>query len=166
MPLKICEFPFRQGDLAFTIILPEKNCIEVVENQLSPLFLDRLIAQMKPVEVNAVLPKFSINDRFDLRKVLNGLGGEDLLDFKSRENGLCLLDAFYESTIKVNYKEVQATQKDTFVMTRENWGNDKNEKREHPCEDFNCENPFIFFVRNTKTKLVLLMGKLMVPDSS
>lgn len=162
--IKLCEFPFLNDDYAFTILLPEKNCIGDIETKLNNKLFNELVKEMKYVEVNSVLPKFKIKDEFDLCKVLKALGAESLFDFGKKKNGLCVDSSFYKTVIDVGYKSVEVHSETSAVLTREPSLPTKP-SLDHPCEEFNCENPFLFFIRNKSSGLILFMGKLMVPDS-
>lgn len=163
-PIKLCEFPFLNEDYAFTILLPEKNSLKDIELKLNNRLFNELVKEMKFVEVNSVLPKFKIKDEFDLCNVLKALGANSLIDFSSKKHGLCVDKAFYTSTIDVNYKSVLASSETNVILTRESNPTVKA-NLDHPCEEFNCENPFLFYIRNKSSNLILFMGKLMVPDS-
>jgi serine protease inhibitor len=164
LPVKLCEFPFANEDFAFTIILPEKNTIDRVEKELNAEMFDKITAKMKYVEVNSVLPRFTVEDRFDLVKFLNQIGAGSLTDIENKDYGLCVSELFYKSKISVQNMTVVVSTETNAVLTRDEALN--VDCVDHPCEEFVCDNPFLFYVRNRHTKLILFMGKLVVPNVS
>jgi serine protease inhibitor len=171
LPLKICEYPIGdRDDLAFVIILPARNSLQLIESQLNAALFEQLLAEMRPVELNSTLPVFTIHHRLDLRRVLIELGLSEMCEFSSRGNGLYASDAFCESSIKVGSKRIEARQHDCFLMRR----GDEEINNQAPIKDINvnkasankecfCENPFLFLIRNKRNRLILFMGKLVVP---
>jgi serine protease inhibitor len=164
LPAKLCEFPFANEDFVFTIVLPERHTIERVERELTADLFEKCTAQMKYVEVNSVLPKFLIEDRFDLVKFLDSVGIGSLTNFENKDYGLCVSEAFYRSSIDVRNTAVLVSAEASSVLSRDETLN--VDGVEHPCEEFVCDNPFLFFIRNKYTKLILFVGKLTVPNVS
>jgi serine protease inhibitor len=121
---------------------------------------------MKLVEVGSALPKFRIEDRYDLTKVLAKTGLGSLCDFANRKDGLCIDEAFYTSSISVSGESVSVSSQTSMALCRDERLRDERAGVEHPCDDFVCDNPFLFFVRNRRTKLILFMGKLVVPNET
>jgi serpin B len=162
LPVKLCEFPFKDDIHVFTILLPEKNHLEKIENTLNdPKIFNELLDQMKYVEVNSVLPKFNIKDTFSLMDIFKQINM--IADFDQKGYGLAVGGSFYSSFINVDFSFVNAKCSTNVVLARDSIFNQKN-VISHPGEDFNCDNPFLFFIRNKHTRLILFMGKLMVPD--
>ena len=143
--------------------MPEKKLIDQVEEKLNYELFDSLVKQMKYVEVNSIIPKFQIKDEYDLCKILRSLGVDSLIDFKSKKNGLCIDKGFYVTKIVVSDKTVSINSETNFILSRE-----PSDKAiiDHPSEEFNCENPFLFYVRNKSSNLILFMGKLVVPNET
>lgn len=173
-PLKICEFPFINDDLVFTLILPNKNSLALIESQLTAAFFDKLIEEMRPVTINAILPEFSIHNRVDVRDVLRRLGATETCDLNARNDGLFVSHAFYDSAISIGSKLARLHHHNTFAMTRHviesvDSGCDQLKKTSE-CENADddklevcCDSPFVFFIRNRRSKLIHCMGKLVTP---
>jgi serine protease inhibitor len=165
LPIRICEFPFSNENFAFTILLPENNCLTDIDNMLNLTLFNQIIDEMKLTEVNSILPKFKITDRSNLIKILQSLHIDSLIDFKHRDHGLCFDKAIYNCEINVGYNSVMGSAETDLILSRNpDVSNDPN-LFVHSCEKFDCTNPFIFFVRDVKTKLIIYMGKLLVPTN-
>lgn len=166
LPLKICEFPFRDECHSFMIILPDNGCLAQIEAQLNTKLLDELISQLDYVEVNSVMPKFKIDDEFNVRELLQQLGAGCLFDFSERKSGLCAVRACYQSKLSVQADGVCSRTDNTFVFSQSDEQATNRSDDNHPCEDFTCDNPFIFVIRNRKFNLIMCIGKLLIPDSN
>jgi len=73
LPIRICEFPFRNENFAFTIILPEVGSFLYIESVLNFTLFNQMVEEMKLTEVNSILPKFRISERSNLIKILQNL---------------------------------------------------------------------------------------------
>ena len=165
LPLRICEFPFKNEALVFTLLLPEKNALTQIESLIDNTLFNELIGHMKMTEVNSMLPKFEISDHYDLVKILNGLKADSLLDFNCKEDGLCIDKAFFKSQINVSYMSASGSSETNMVLSRNPDEMHHSCVFDSSCEEFNCQNPFMFYIRNVNTKLILFMGKLLVPTN-
>ena len=173
-PLKICEFPFdtNNEDLVFTLILPNKDSASSIESQLNALFFDQLIGEMRPVTINTALPEFTIRHRVDIREILSKLGNmSDLFASSGCRDGLFVSHAYFESSISVGSRSASVEHRNTFLMSRQDIETKQDVKLSHVEEEEEgkeeqlvCyDNPFLFFIRNRRTKLILYLGKLVSP---
>jgi serine protease inhibitor len=162
MPLKICDIPFICSSFVLTVLMPNENFMNEIESKLDYKLFSDLVDSMQDKRVKIDLPMFDIKDEYDIRRVLREMNATLLDNFDSVSHGVCLDKAFYSSSIYVNHKLVSSTAKTDFLLSR---SEEKSLKLclDHPSDEFNCERPFLFFIRELNTKLILFMGKLMVP---
>ena len=165
LPIRICEFPFRNENFAFTIILPEVGSFLYIESVLNFTLFNQMVEEMKLTEVNSILPKFRISERSNLIKILQNLNADSITNFDYREHGLCLDKAFYNCEINVGYNSVMGNSSTSLFLSRNSDDSKDPNLFVHSCEEFNCTNPFIFFIRDVKSKLIIQMGKLLVPTN-
>lgn len=163
MPLKICEFPFMNESYAFTVLLPDKGSIEAIEKDLDSKTFSDLINSMRPKSVSTIFPKFLITDQFDLNKIIEKMGGEDI--FTQLPYSISIQNSFFQSQINIDYHSAAATANTHFILGKSENVDESSEPilTEHPTEEFKCDKPFVFFLRERNTGLILFMGKLMVP---
>ena len=163
MPMKICEFPFQNNSFVFTVLLPDKGCMSKVEKYLDLNSFHSLTRDMKLKNVSITFPKFMIEDQCDVKQILKSLNAEaSFLDFEDNPHGLGVDKSLYHASISVDYNFAAASAETNFFLTRK-----QNEKAllsiGHNSEQFRCDKPFIFFIRHLNSKLILFMGKLMIP---
>lgn len=70
------EIPYKNNELKMMMILPrEKNGLQELEDKLNNInFMDLMKTRMTYREVKVILPKFTINNEFDLVQVLSKIG--------------------------------------------------------------------------------------------
>ena len=161
LPCKVCEIPFKNESFVFTVILPETNCIEQIETVMTYELFEDIVNQMASKRLNILLPKFQIYDHLDYEDLFKQT--TSLIDFTKINSGLGINKSTYKSFIRLCEKGIEASCCSNLSLSH-NEITYKNSLREHPSEDFKCDKPFLFFIREKKTKIILFMGKLLIPN--
>ena len=161
LPCKVCEIPFMNESFVFTIILPESNCMDIIEGMLTNELFNDLINRMNPKRLSMLLPKFQIYDHLDYKKLFNK--SQSVIDFSRIKTGLGINKSTYKSYIRLCEKGIEASCCSSVSLSHEDI-NLPNTYKEHPCEEFKCDKPFLFFIREKNTRIILFMGKLVLPD--
>ncbi|ELK35730.1 Leukocyte elastase inhibitor [Myotis davidii] len=133
-----------------------------IEEQLT---LEKLHEWTKPenlssIEVNVHLPKFKLEESYNLNSHLASLGIEDLFNSKadlsgmSRARDLFISKIVHKSFVEVNEEGTEAAAATagiaTFCMLM-------------PEENFVADHPFIFFIRHNPSTNILFLGRLSSP---
>ena len=117
---------------------------------------------MKPKSVSTIFPKFLITDQFDVNKIIESMGGEDI--FAQYPYSIALQNSFFQSRMNIDYNSASASANTHFILGKsESIVQGESVLPDRPSEDFKCDKPFVFFLRERSTGLILFMGKLMVP---
>jgi len=104
------DLPYIGDALSMVILLPRQaDGLGQLEKQLSPAFLEGLLAQMKKQEVEIVLPKFKLESSFTLSDTLAKMGMPDAFnaekaDFSGlngRNRDLYISDVFHKAWVEV-----------------------------------------------------------------
>jgi len=106
------------------------------------------------------MPKFQLSGRFDLDKILPELGIKDLFNERADLSGisdsphldLSLSNFVHETGIEVVEEGFDPPAGTTVVTEKQ------------PIEQFNMDRPFLFLIQDSRTDLVLFMGRLMNPE--
>ncbi|XP_041101205.1 leukocyte elastase inhibitor-like [Polyodon spathula] len=165
---QIIELPYVGDELSMLIILPteiedDSTGLEKLERELT---FENLMKWTKPemmenIEVTVTLPKFKLEETYDLSSVLISLGMVDAFDVcksdfsgMSPSNELVLSKVVHKSFVEVNEEGTEAAGATvafivlTCVM--------------NPAQ-FNADHPFLFFIRHNKTRNILFYGRFSSP---
>lgn len=112
-------------------------------------------------EVHVHLPRFKLEESYDLKSSLSALGLLDVFDHgKADLSGMSALRDLYvskiihKSFIDVNEEGTEAAAATAAIMM----------VMCLPVEEhFNADHPFLFFIRHNPTKNILFLGKLASP---
>ncbi|KAM4704642.1 serpin B5 [Rhinophrynus dorsalis] len=161
----ILEIPYTAKHLSMIILLPkniEDNStgLEKLEHDMT---FEKYVhwtnpSMMANSKVKLCLPKFKLENSFDLKDILKSLGvndafNEEAADFSgmSESKGIALSQAIQKACIEVNEDGTE-----TADVTRERLLMHK--------EEFHVDHPFIFMLRHNKTRTILMYGRYCCPS--
>ncbi|XP_047652135.1 leukocyte elastase inhibitor [Phacochoerus africanus] len=164
---RVLELPYQGKDLSMVILLPdsiedEATGLRKIEQHLT---LEKLREWTKPenldlLEVNVHLPRFRLEESYDLNAPLARLGVQDLFGSRADLTGmseardLFISKVVHKSFVEVNEEGTEAAAATAgiavFAMLM-------------PEEDFVADHPFIFFIRHNPSSNILFLGRLSSP---
>ncbi|XP_055513873.1 leukocyte elastase inhibitor-like isoform X2 [Leucoraja erinacea] len=162
---KIIELPYVQDELSMIILLPDdNNGLEILQKSFT---LNRLRNWTNPknmsmTSVQVTLPKFKLEEKYDLSSILPKLGMVDAFDGKkanfsgmSKGKDLSVSKVIHQSFVAVDEEgtEAAAATAVTMVLTSAMLS----------PEEFNADHPFLFFIRHAKSQSILFYGRLTSP---
>ena len=154
------------------ILLPDKtsSSLEDLEQKLAA---DRLVNIDSGFEeypnVNLWLPKFKMEENLELKEVLSDLGMKSI--FKSGSADLSGIDGskhlyasavVHKAFVDVNEEGTEAAAATAMMVML---GCCRTVEQEDPVE-FRADHPFLFFIREEKTKAILFLGRAVAPKHS
>jgi len=167
------ELPYKGGDMSMVIVLPEKaDGLDAVEKSLDEKKLADLLQGMKKERVSAAIPKFEVApaDSLSLGDDLKEMGMKAAFDPKKADftlianppnpdDRLVIGKVFHKAFVKVDEKGTEAAAATAVLMPRAGSA---------PVQmiDFKAEHPFLFVIRDTKSGLVLFMGRVADPSKT
>lgn len=118
---------------------------------------------MRSTEVRVSLPRFKLEEDYDLKPVLSSMGMPHAFDLgkadfsgMSSGNELVLSEVVHKSFVEVNEEGTEAAAATAAVMFY--------------CTmfvpdftDFTADHPFLFFIRHNKTSSILFCGRFCCP---
>ncbi|XP_021028366.1 serpin B4-like isoform X2 [Mus caroli] len=161
---KIVEIPYTGKELSMFILLPvEIDGLKKFEEQLTA---DKLLEwtraeNMHMTELYLSLPRFKVEEKYDLQVPLKHMGMVDAFDpqkadFSSMSStqGLVVSKVLHKSFVEVNEEGAEAATAMS-VETRSLSASKPN--------DFSCNHPFLFVMKQNKTNSMLFFGRVSSP---
>ncbi|NXV47466.1 SPB8 protein, partial [Uria aalge] len=169
MGAQVLELPYAQKSLSMIILLPDDTAdgsasgLEQIESTMTPenLTLWASSEYMFETRVEVYLPRFKLENTFNLNEVLQAMGMTDIfteskadLSAMSFAKSLVLSNVVHKTYVEVNEEGTEAAAGTGAVIVR----------RSLPLtEVFMADHPFLFFIRHNPTNTILFFGKLRSP---
>lgn len=157
------RLPYKGGGLSMLVLLPKpEKTVADLEKGLDAAKLDGIRKSLAAEKVKVFLPKFSFSAGFKLNDALAGLGMPtaftDKADF-SGMNGrkdLYIQNAFHKAFVEVSEEGTEAAAATGVAMGLKSMPMD--------LLVFRADRPFLFFIEDTKSGLLLFMGRMEDPS--
>ncbi|XP_069469640.1 leukocyte elastase inhibitor-like isoform X2 [Ambystoma mexicanum] len=168
VPLKILDLPYVGKELSMIIILPDEihdgtTGLEKLEQELSEEKMKEWTRpdKMENMEVEVSLPKFKLEEKYDMGGTLISLGMADAFsqgraDFSgmSDANDLFLSKVFHKAYVDVNEEGTEAAAATAAVLVL---------KMATMSVIFEANHPFLFYIRHNQSNTILFMGRCSSP---
>ncbi|XP_075682814.1 serpin B6-like isoform X1 [Rhinoderma darwinii] len=165
---KVLELPYVNNELSMIIMLPDDiqdgtTGLEKLEQELTyEKFADLTNPDnMDRTEVKLSLPKFKLENSYDLESVLGGLGMTDAFDMgkcdftcMSGDRDLVLSKVFHKSFVEVNEEGTEAAAATGAVIML---------RCARMVPSFTCDHPFLFFIIHKQSRCILFFGRFTSP---
>uniref|UniRef100_A0A8P4KGV9 Serpin B6 n=1 Tax=Dicentrarchus labrax TaxID=13489 RepID=A0A8P4KGV9_DICLA len=166
---QVLEMPYKGKDLSMLIFLPKEieddtTGLEKLENELT---YENFVEWTRPdmmgqTEVEVRMPRFKMEEKYDLKDVLIAMGMTDAFDVTKSDfsgmspaNDLVLSKVVHKAFVEVNEEGTEAAAATAAIMM---------ERSAMVPEVFNADHPFLFFIRHNSTKSILFAGRYCSPE--
>jgi serpin B len=169
--VKVLELPYTGGEVGMTLVLPDAlDGLEAIEKQLSPQTFATWIGALHQSEVDVSIPRFEVDPPrpIALKPQLQALGMKlafertaDLTGIAnppSPEERLFISAVFHKAFVKVDEKGTEAAAA-TAVLA------EAVASVPPPKPEFRADHPFLFFLRDLRSGLILFMGRVADPTA-
>ena len=159
------QLPYKGDRFSMVVILPnDRDGFKKLEQDLSKIDFSKDIQFDKPSKTYQVtLPKFKIETSMGLVSALKELGIKDLFDAAKADlsgftgsKGMFASALVQKAFIEVNEEGTEAAAATGMVVSSRSLSMPPS---------FICDHPFIFFIKDSKTGLILFTGRVMDPKS-
>ncbi len=172
--LKALELPYKGGDLSMLVVLPDRiDGVRTLEESLTAAQLDAIVSSLAPTRVSVSLPKFEVDPPTSLAlgDTLQAMGmalafDPERADFTGIANPpdprdrLSISSVFHKAFVKVDEKGTEAAAATAVVMV----AGTAARPQENPVE-FKADHPFLFFIRDNESGMVLFLGRVADPSA-
>ncbi|XP_052584406.1 serpin B9-like [Peromyscus californicus insignis] len=161
---QVLVMPYDGMELSLMVLLPDDGVdLSKVENNLT---FEKLTSWTKPdfmrsTDVGVFLPKFKLQENYDMKSVFQHLGMVDVfqggkadLSGMSLERNLCVSECVHECVVEVNEEGTEAA-----ASTMVNISCDSSRGDPRFCAD----HPFLFFIKHNETNTLLFCGRFSSP---
>uniref|UniRef100_A0A5F5PNC6 Serpin B10 n=3 Tax=Equus TaxID=9789 RepID=A0A5F5PNC6_HORSE len=155
---------YENRDLSLLILLPEDvGGLAQLEKAITYEKLSEWTSadMMELYDVQLHLPKFKLEESYDLKSTLSNMGMSDAFnpskaDFSgmSMDRNLFLSQVFHKSFVEINEQGTEAAAGTASEMVL---------RIRLPSIEFNADHPFLFFIRHNKTNSILFYGRFCSP---
>ncbi len=168
------ELPYKGGDLAMTIVLPRTvDGLGAVESALSADAVDGWVKRLEARMVDTAMPKFKVEYEQELSRALQALGMKrafvspglpDAADFGGMSASTDPAQQLYiglvqhKAWVEVTEKGTEAAAAMAVAMRAGAAMRREETVPFHPV--FRADHPFVFMIRDTRSGVVLFMGRV------
>jgi serpin B len=167
--VELLELPYADGRFAMLIALPTANDgLAAVEAKLDAAKLDAWVGALATKRVQVSLPKWKTSpaESMALGPALTALGIEqaftsqaDFSGMTSSPAGLMISEVYHKGFIEVDEKGTEAAAATAVVMMERGIG------PTDPPHSFVADHPFAFVLRDTRSGMVMFMGRVADPTA-
>ena len=155
----ILELPYAGERFSMLLLLPNTATgLTELEQMLTGKQLALWLKELHPEEVRVTLPRFKLDARLELAKVLKALGMTDAFSSSADFSGMAarseiwIDDVIHEARVEVNEAGTRAAAATAVKM-----------KKTSLPATFTADHPFCFMIRDRLTGSVLFLGRVLDP---
>ncbi|XP_030859634.2 serpin B3 [Gorilla gorilla gorilla] len=161
---RVLEIPYKGKDLSMIVLLP--NEIDGLQKLEEKLTAEKLMEwtslhNMRETPVHLHLPRFKVEESYDLKGTLSTMGmvdtfnGDADLSGMTGSRGLVLSGVLHKAFVEVTEEGAEAAAATAVVGI--------GSSSPSTNEEFHCNHPFLFFIRQNKTNSILFYGRFSSP---
>ena len=156
----VLELPYAGERFSMVLLLPKaKTGLADVEKMLDSKLLALWLKDLHPETVRVTLPRFKLDSRFELAKVLQAMGMTDAFSSKAadfsgmaRRAQIWIDNVIHQAQVEVDEAGTKAAAATAVTM-----------KRTSIPASFTADHPFCFMIRDRLTGSILFLGRVINP---
>ncbi|MCG8648627.1 MAG: serpin family protein, partial [Pirellulales bacterium] len=176
---QMISLPYRGDQASMIFLVPmREDGLAQLEAQLNEEALTKWLSALKPRQTHVTLPKFRLQDSFELKEPLQQLGlrsafvppsqpgGADFTGIADLGPGrqLYLSRVIHKTYVEVNEEGTEAAAVTSMMVPPE--ASVAVPELVPFIPDFRADRPFLFLIRHRQTGTILFMGRLVTPDAA
>lgn len=173
--------PYKGGQLSMVLLAPRTPTgLAALESKLTAESLDAWLTKFNARTVNTFMPRFTLESSHDMSQVLQSLGMKRAFTDPAQPGGaqfpgitdsmdpnqrVFIGAVLHKAWVDVTEKGTEAAAA-TSVMMRPASAAPMREETEPFTPEFRADRPFLFLIRDSKTGLILFMGRMVKPAAA
>lgn len=163
----VLELPYLGEQISMFLLLPpfQDGALNTTVSKLTPQVFRNTIEMMWQVDVNVTIPKFRIEENYDMSEELADLGFKSLFDSSSanltgfsKSGNLVLGSALHKSFLQINEEGAEAAAATALITMRTS--------RPAGPRKFICNHPFMYVIYDKTMHTMLFMGTFEHPKAA
>uniref|UniRef100_H0VI24 Serpin domain-containing protein n=1 Tax=Cavia porcellus TaxID=10141 RepID=H0VI24_CAVPO len=158
---KILEIPYKGKALSMVVLLPDEvDGLQKLEDKLTSEELVEWTSQMNTTEVHLHLPRFKVEESYNLKTILKDMGMVKAFSSKDADfsgmtsgRGLAISKVKHKSFVEVNEEGTEAAAATSVSVSLSSPGR---------SNEFCCDHPFLFFIKENENN-ILFFGRVSSP---
>ena len=160
--VQIVELPYDGHELSMVILLPGKDGLENLENEMDVKGMHTALNELRYQEVALTMPKFKIESDFGLAETLQNMGMVDAFSESADLSGMDgTQDLFIQDVVHKAFVDVDEAGTEAAAATAVIVG--LKAMPQQPVK-MTIDRPFVFFIRDIQTGTVLFVGRIVDPS--
>jgi serpin B len=153
--------PYANSNVMMVVLMPTSGNFADFEAGLTVTQLEGILSDMTDKPLNLAIPKFKIETELDLKSTLASLGMLDAFDKNADFSGmdgkkdLFIADVLHKAYVNVDENGTEAAAATGVVMGIM--------AVPAQIQNVTIDHPFLFFLFDPQTKMILFMGRMMNP---
>jgi len=159
--LQILEIPYQDNELSILILLPKKDEIKTLEDSLTFEKLSEYKKILKNEEVDVSIPRFKFETKYEIKDDLARMGMPTAFSLRAADfsgmtgkQDLYIGRVIHQAFVEVNEEGTEAAGATAVLMEANGM---------EISRMFNADHPFIFFIQEKETGVILFMGRVSDP---
>ncbi|KAK1167747.1 putative serpin E3 isoform X2 [Acipenser oxyrinchus oxyrinchus] len=157
----VVELSYLGNAISMLVVLPSerRTSLSLIEPYITARGIALWASSLRKIKMDVFLPRFKIQNKFNLKTVLHTLGIIDLFDpdkadFRgiSEQDSLYVSEAIHEAKIEVTEEGTKASAVTAMVLLK---------RSRAPV--FKADRPFFFLLRQANTGSILFVGRVQNP---
>ncbi|KAG0425646.1 hypothetical protein HPB47_027199 [Ixodes persulcatus] len=156
----VADLPYVGHDFSMTVLLPlENDGVERLRRNLTLDLFQSLVSELRGREVDVFLPKFKLDTKYILNEPLKSLGIRKIFGGGTDLSGIngdtdLVVDAVVQKAV------VEVNEEGSEAASATGAGLMPLSAAVSPPPAFRVDHPFLFFIRNTRTRDILFAGQV------
>ncbi|XP_034519681.1 serpin E3 [Ailuropoda melanoleuca] len=159
-PVRVLELPYLGSTVSLLLVLPrdKDTPLSLIEPHLTASILHIWTSSLRRARMDVFLPRFRIQNHFNLKSILNSWGVTDLFDpLKANLKGISGQDGFYVSEA-IHKAKIEVSEEGTKASTATALLLLKRSR----IPFFKADRPFFFFLREPDTGRAAFFDRIQI----